>query len=319
MNARKLQDQLAGYLAVRAALGYKDHGLKSLLQGFLNYIAARASDGLLRSAIAVDWAYTTPIARGAGVAGPAHRLSAARGFLSHLHASNPGVEVPQSRLLAAVRSPRPYLYSSEEIARLLKAASDLGPRGSLRPHTYETILGLMASTGIRVGEAIRLKNCDVDLKTEPPVLRIRETKFGKHRVVVLHPTTANKLTQYVQLRRRLGYGKRTDAFFVSEQGGLVSYACLCRWFSRTTRVMGMHPPKGRRTPTLHGLRHHFAVERLTLWCQQGACVQDLAPHLSVYLGHAKPQQSYWYMTATPALLSAAAESFQRFTKPGGAP
>jgi len=319
MNTRELQNQLAGYLKVRAALGYKDRGLKSLLQSFLDYIVPRADDGSVRSAFAVDWAYTTPVARGAGVAGPAHRLSAARGFLRHLHASDPNVEVPQVRLLAVARSPRPYLFSSEEIARLLKAASALGPRGSLRPHTYETILGLMASTGIRVGEAIRLKNCDVQLEMEPPVLRIRETKFGKHRVVVLHPTTAKQLTQYVQLRRRLGYGRRTDAFFVSEQGGLVSYACLCRWFARTTQGMGMHPPKGRRTPTLHGLRHYFAVERLTLWCQQGACVLDLAPHLSVYLGHAKPQQSYWYMTATPALLSTAAESFQRFTKPGGAP
>jgi integrase/recombinase XerD len=319
MSMRKLRDQLEQYLAARSALGIKDRGRKSLLQDFLRYLARIQCDGSIPCQVAVDWAATTPIARATGLAGPARRLSAVRGFLSHLRASNPHVEVPPARLLAAAKGRRPYLYSSEQIADLLKAALTIRPRGSLRPHTYATLLGLMASTGIRVGEAIRLKIFDIELDANPSLLQIRESKFGKSRIVPVHPTTAEKLRRYVRIRTRLEYSKRSDAFFVSERGGHLNYGCLVQWFIRTTRSMGMYPPDGRRTPTLHGLRHYFAIERLTSWCHEGACIQDLAPQLSVYLGHVKPQQSYWYFTATPELLHIAGESFQRFANTGVSP
>ena len=316
MNARELRAQLEQYLSARSALGIKDRGRKTLLQDFLRYLVKMKFDGSIPCRLTIDWATTTPRARATGLAGPARRLSAARGFLSYLRASTDEVEVPAARLLAAAKGRRPYLYSTEQISDLLKAASQLGPKGSLRPHTYQMLLGLMASTGIRVGEAIRLKYTDVELDDEPACLLIRESKFGKSRVVPLHPTTAGKLKNYAELRRRLGYGKRSDAFFVSERGGHIYYGCLVQWFIRATRGLGMYPPAGRRTPTLHGLRHYFAIERLTVWCRQGACVQDLAPQLSVYLGHVKPQQSYWYFTATPELLRAAGESFQHFANTG---
>lgn len=319
MNMQELQDQLEQYLAARSALGMKDRGRKSLLQDFLRYLVNVQCDGFIPCHVAVDWAATTPIARATGLAGPARRLSAVRGFLSPLRASDSRVEVPPARLLAAAKGRRPYLYSSQQIADLLKAALAIRPRGSLRPHTYATLLGLMASTGIRVGEAIRLKNCDVELEPNIPLLQIRESKFGKSRIVPLHPTTAERLRQYVQLRTSLGYSKRSDAFFVSERGGHLNYGCLVQWFIRTTRRMGMYPSDGRRTPTLHGLRHYFAIERLTSWCREGACVQDLAPRLSVYLGHVKPQQSYWYFTATPELLQIAGASFQQFANTGESP
>jgi len=177
----------------------------------------------------------------------------------------------------------------------------------------------MASTGIRVSEAIRLKLGDVELNAEPALLQIRESKFGKSRIVPIHPTTAERLKRYVRLRTRLGRCKHSDTFFLSERGGHLNYGCLVQWFTRTVRDLNMQAADGRRTPTLHGLRHYFAIERLTLWCRQGACVQNLAPQLSVYLGHAKPQQSYWYFTATPELLYIAAESFQRFANTGVSP
>jgi integrase/recombinase XerD len=316
MSMRELQDQLEQYLAARSALGLKDRGRKSLLQDFLRYLMETQYDGSIPCQVALDWAVTTPKARATGLAGPARRLSAARGFLSHLRASNPLVEIPPARLLGAAKGRRPYLYSSEQIADLLKAALTIRPRGSLRPHTYETLLGLMASTGTRVGEAIRLKIYDVELDANPSLLQIRESKFGKSRVVALHQTTAEKLRSYVRKRTSLGYSKRSDAFFVSERAGHLNYGCLVQWFTRTTRSMGMYPPDGRRTPTLHGLRHYFAIERLTLWCHEGACIHDLAPQLSVYLGHVKPQRSYWYFTATPELLHIAGESFQLFANTG---
>jgi integrase/recombinase XerD len=151
----------------------------------------------------------------------AYRLSAARGFLIHLRASIPDTEVPETGLLK--KSPRriPYLFSNDQIRDLLKAASAIGPAGSLRPHTYETILGLMASTGIRVGEAIRLTTGDVKLDPHPPRLQIRESKFRKSRVVPLHPTTTEKLRNYASLRPRIGYGSAETAFFLSERRKLL--------------------------------------------------------------------------------------------------
>jgi integrase/recombinase XerD len=319
MSMQELRNHLEQFLAARSALGLKDRGRRSLLEDFLRYVAEVRCDGSIPVHVAVDWAVTRPKARATGLAGPSRRLSAVRGFLTYLRASNPEVTVPPVRLLAAAKGRRPYLYSADQIATLLDAALAIRRGGPLRPHTYQTLLGLMASTGVRVGEALRLKICDVELDTEPSLLHIRESKFGKSRIVPIHSTTKDRLKCYVRLRTRLGYSKRSDAFFVSERGGHINYGCLVQWFTRTVRGLNMHATDGRRTPTLHGLRHHFAIERLTLWCRQGACVQDLAPQLSVYLGHAKPERSYWYFTATPELLHIAGESFQRFSNTGVSP
>jgi integrase/recombinase XerD len=190
MSMQELRDQLEQYLGARLALGFKDRGRKSLLQDFLRYLVEMQCGDCIPVHVAVNWAATRPKARATGLAGPSRRLSAVRGFLMHLRASNPQVAVPPVRLLAAAKGRRPYLYSSEQIADLLNAALAIRRGGALRPHTYETLLGLMASTGIRVGEAIRLKLCDVELDTEPALLQIKESKFGKSRIVPMHPTTA---------------------------------------------------------------------------------------------------------------------------------
>jgi integrase/recombinase XerD len=314
MTASELKGQLATYLAVRSALGYRDYALRNLLEDFVRYVIASHPDDLIRPGIAVDWACTTSSHNGASRV--AYRLSAARGFLTHLRASFPDTEVPQTGLLK--KSPRriPYLFSREQIANLLKTASNLGPAGSLRPHTYETILGLMANTGIRVGEAIHLKMDDVRLDAHPSRLEIHESKFRKSRLVPLHPTTSERLRLYAHVRAQIGDAGCT-AFFASERRKHLCYETLRSWFARTTWKLGMRPEDGRRTPTLHGLRHYFAVERLTLWCQQGVSVRDLAPNLSVYLGHVSPEESYWYLTSTPALLMTAGDSFQHYATSGG--
>jgi integrase/recombinase XerD len=316
MNARELESRLENYLAARSALGYRDYFLRSLLLDFVRYVVAGCQDRPIRAGTAVDWACSTSGRNGASRL--AYRLSAARGFLTHLRASIPGTEVPQAGLLK--KSPRriPYLFSNNQILDLLKAASTIGPAGSLRPHTYETILGLMASTGIRVGEAIRLTTGDVKLDSHPPRLEIRESKFRKSRLVPLHPTTAEKLRNYVSLRARAANGGAKTALFVSERRKPLCYETLRSWFACTTRELGISAADDRRKPTLHGLRHHFAVERLTLWCQQGEPVGKLTPNLSVYLGHVSPEESYWYLNSTPALLMTAGESFQGFAVPGGA-
>lgn len=180
MRARELERRLEQYLAVRSALGYRDYFLSRLLQDFVRYVVVRHQDEPIRARTAVDWACATSSRNGASRL--AYRLSAARGFLVHLRASVPETEVPEAGLLK--KSPRriPYLFSKDQIVELLKVSSTLGPLDSLRPHTYETILGLMASTGIRIGEAIHLKTENVKLDSDPPRLEIRESKFRKYAV-----------------------------------------------------------------------------------------------------------------------------------------
>jgi len=243
----------------------------------------------------------------------------ARRFLTYLRATLPETEIPHSGLVAAIRRPPPYLLTPPQITALIRAAHALGPRGSLRPQTFTTFLGVLASTGLRVGEAIRLTVQDVHLDATPPVLHIRETKFHKFRWVPLHPTTVVALRRYSAVRTALGYAALSDVFFVSEQGGPLKHGLLRRWFLTVCDTVGLGPTDSGRRPSLRALRHSFAVQRMRRWYEEGQDVQGLLPHLSVYLGHVRPQESYWYLTATPELLAAAAERFRAYAAIGGTP
>ena len=171
---------------------------------------------------------------------------------------------------------------------------------------------------MRIGEAIRLQVDDLKLDADPAYLKVLETKFQKSRLVPLHPTTAAQLRQYLEKRRQFGYAASSAHFFITEQGNRLNRVVLWRTFKSVTQRLGMQPQAGGRRPTFHSLRHYFAVERLRQWYRAGVSVQNLLPHLSVYLGHVGPQESYWYLTATPELLSAAGERFQQYTQIGGA-
>ena len=317
MSHRSLHLHLDAYLSVREALGFQMRAERTLLRDFVGFVELHGDGGAIRAQLAVDWACASSTQRGRG--GAAQRLSMARRFLTYLRATLPETEVPHSGLVASIRWPRPYLLTPPQITALIRAAQDLGPHGSLRPHTFATFLGVLASTGLRVGEAIRLTVQDVHLDATPPVLHIRETKFHKSRMVPLHPTTIVPLRHYTALRTALGYAALSDIFFVSEQGGALTYGPLRRWFLTVWHTVGLRPTDGGRRPSLRALRHSFAVQRMRRWYQEGREVQALLPHLSVYLGHVRPQESYWYLTATPELLAAAAERFRAYAAGGGTP
>lgn len=315
MNKDDLQRSLDSYLAIREALGFRMHTTKILLTDFVEYLIAQNISGPIRAQVALDWACSSSATRGPG--SQAARLSQIRGFLSFLRASVPETEVPDHSLLASPRRPLPKLFTSAEISQMMEAALKMRPRNSLRPLLWQALIGLLASTGLRIGEALRLQTGDVLLKTDPPHLRIVETKFHKSRLVPLHPTTAEQLRQYAEQRKQLGYNALSDHFFISENGKALDQSCAWLSFRRLTRRLGIVPLDGGRHPSLHCLRHTFAVERLRAWYRAGVDVQAMIPNLSVYLGHLRPQESYWYLTAAPELLSAAAERFQRYTEEGG--
>lgn len=317
MSHRDLHLHLDAYLSVREALGFQMRAERTLLRDFVRFVEAHGDGGPIRAQLAVDWACASSTQRGRG--GAAQRLSMARGFLAYLRATLPETEIPHSGLVAAFRRPQPYLLTPQQITRLIETAQQSGPCGTLRPATLATVISVLASTGLRVGEAIRLMVQDVHLNAAPAVLHIRETKFHKSRVVPLHPTMVVPLRHYTTLRTTLGYAALSDSFFVSEQGGPLNHGLLRRWFLAVCHTVGLWPTDGARRPSLRALRHSFAVQRMRLWYQEGRDVQALLPHLSVYLGHVRPQESYWYLTATPELLVAAAERFRTYTAQGGTP
>jgi len=209
--------------------------------------------------------------------------------------------------------PTPYIYSEAQIAALMREASALKPAGSLRPHTYATLIGLLASCGLRPGEAVRLRDADVEMEATPPRLVIRETKFRKSRLVPVDSSTADALRSYASTRKRLGYDNLSQTFLVSESGAPLAYSTVGATFLDIARRLGIHgmaPSHGG--PNLRCLRHTFAVRRLLSWYSQGMDVNKLLPQLSVYLGHAKPQNTYWYLTATPELLRKAGSRFESY-------
>jgi integrase/recombinase XerD len=315
MSPSVLHVQLDAYLSIREALGFQMRAERTLLRDFVNFVESHGVGIPIRAYLAVEWACALSARRGPG--GAAQRLSMARGFLTYLRATIPETEVPDSALVASFRRPKPYLFTPDQIRTLIQDAKKATPQRALRPHTLSTLIGLLASTGLRVGEALRLMVTDVWLESEPPCLHLRETKFYKSRLVPLHPSTADHLRHYADLRTALRYHSLSDVFFISEQGGPLHHGALWRWFTERCRALGMGPTDAGRRPSLSALRHSFAVERMRLWYHEGVDVQARLPHLSVYLGHVRPQESYWYLSATPELLTIAAERFRFYAAEGG--
>jgi integrase/recombinase XerD len=314
MPAAGLLDRLERYLALRRALGFHMRDEERRLRDFVVFIEAHGTDGPVQAQTAIAWVCST--GDRCGTSGQAQRLSMVRGFLAFLRAAEPETEVPGPRVLRRPVRPTPHIYSEAEVEALMTAARQLPPPGSLRPVTFRTLIGLLLSTGLRVGEALRLQETDVELDQDPPRLVVRLTKFRKSRLVPVHPSTAAALRTYAELRRRLGYSRRCSAFFISERRGPLRRTALTATFLSLARQIGLRGPAGEKGPSLQCFRHTFAVRRLLAWCAEGADVRARLPELSVYLGHVRPQATYWYLTAAPELLRLASDRFEAHVHAG---
>jgi integrase len=297
-----LRQALAGYLAVRRALGYKLARPEKLLGQFITYLET-AGATTLTTEHALAWA-TLP----AGDASwHAYRLSAVRGFATYLRTIDPSVQVPPADLIPwRPRRATPYLYSGSDITALIAAAASL--RFPLRTATYQTLIGLLAVTGMRVGEAIRLDRADVDL--DIGVITVRESKFGKSRLVPLHPTTSAALRGYLQLRDRLHPRPSVPAMFISPAGTRLLYCNVHSTFQRLARHAGLQPRSASCRPRIHDLRHSFAVASLLDAYAAGQDGQARLALLSTYLGHVDPAATYWYLSAAPELLALAGQRLE---------
>lgn len=298
-----LEAQLADYLRIRRALGFKLERAEKLLAQYLEHLDRHGEEHVTVDN-ALGWA-TMPAAGSASWW--ASRLSVVRGFASYLHALDPTHEVPPADTLA--RRPRraiPYLYSDREIAALIAATAAL--RGQLRRATYRTLIGLLAVTGMRVGEAIRLDRPDLDPRHG--VLTVRESKFGKSRELPLHPSTVAALGRYLRVREAHHHAHVSDALLISPAGTRLIYCNVHATFRQLRRDAGLQPRSPACRPRIHDIRHAFAVRTLLDWYRAGVEVQPRLPLLSTYLGHVHPRHTYWYLSAAPELLAIAGQRLQ---------
>jgi integrase/recombinase XerD len=299
-----LQAAAREYLAVRRALGFKLRGHDRLLEQFITFLTDIGAP-TITTAAAVAWATRPPQVQPVRYA---QRLCVVRGFAGYLHALDAVVEVPPLDLLSYRRQRRmPYLYSQIEIQALIAATGLLRP--PLRAATYRGVFGLLAVTGMRVGEVIALDEDDVDLRCG--VLSIRQAKFGKHRQLPIHASTVTALRTYATVRAQLCPRPRGPSFFVSTRGTRLIYHCVHTTFAQLLTRTGTTAPPGAGTPTIHGLRHSFAVATLRDWYRAGADVTAKLPVLSAYMGHAHPASTYWYLSTTPDLLALATQRLEQ--------
>jgi integrase len=224
-----------------------------------------------------------------------------RRFAEYLSAIDPRTEVPAQKLLPyQFRRQAPYLYRDEEVLRLIAAARRINPSNELKGAIYATLFGLLAVTGMRVGEAIGLDREDVDLKHA--LLTIRRAKGNKSRLVPLHPSTERVLRRYVTIRDKTFPEPISRSFFVSEMGTRLLHCTVNRWFLLMARQIGLRKPGERHGPRLHDLRHRFAINTLLTWYRSNTDVEAHLPELTTYLGHVHVRHTYWYLSAAPELL-----------------
>jgi integrase/recombinase XerD len=298
------------YLTLRRSLGFKLRDDGKLLLAFVKFMEQhRASYITMKLALA--WAQQPSAVQPAYWA---HRLSVVRIFARHRSAFDPRTQIPVPGLLPfQPKRARPYLYSDAEIKALLSAALKMPcryERGKLRPWVYYCLFGLLAVSGLRLGEARNLALEDVDL--EAAVLTIRGAKCGKTRLVPLHHSTCQILAEYIRRRNRHWRGRPVCShLFVSSGGRRLDGADIHRAFYALSRKIGLRSPTDNHGPRLHDMRHRFATNTLVRWYRSGEDVERKLPYLSAYLGHGHVSDTYWYLSVCPELMREAMSRLER--------
>jgi integrase/recombinase XerD len=300
-----LQQAVEDYLALRRGLGFKLREYGVCLTEFISFLKKQGVVHVTTK-LAVEYAtqrqHETPVSW-------SRRLGIIRGFARYRYGTDHQTEIPPTGLLR-FRSQRahPYVYSQDEIRKLLQAALDIESPHKLQPYTYYCLFGLLAVTGMRLGEAINLQPHDVDW-TEG-VLTIRGAKFGKTRLVPVHRSTLAVLRDYADLRDAIFAKRALPTFLVTSHGTKLGKSTLSCVFRQLSRQIGIRKPGVRQGPRLHDFRHRFAVQTLLRWYRRGESVPQRMPVLSTYLGHANVSGTYWYLSSTPELLVAASKRIE---------
>jgi len=307
-----LQALVCDYLAERHRLGFELKSCGRTLMSFACYVDALEHCGPLTVEIMAQWARQDKWGRD-DPATWARRLMLLRPFIRYLRQFEPRTEVPDESIFGPTQARlTPHIYREQEIVDLLTGARALRPPGGLRPATYETLFGLIATAGLRVSEAVHLLEADVDLKLG--LLTVRQTKFAKSRQLPLHPSAVEALSRYRYKRSHCVAVTAEMPFFVSSKGGGLSLRQVARVFAALRQQLGWVSRGGHDQPRTHDLRHTFAVRRMMLWQAQGVEIDQAMLALSTYMGHAKISNTYWYLTAVPELMAVAAGKFEKFAR-----
>ncbi len=295
------------YLKLRRTLGFKLTNTHYFLKDFTSFME-REHAPYITTELALRWAKqpqnTLP-------SWWSKRLSAIRSFARDMKTIDPRHEVPPNGILPGKYQRRtPYIYSNEEVLALLQACEWL-PRGNgLLSHTYYTVFGLLAVTGMRISEITALQRKDVDLTQG--ILTIRDSKFQKSRAIPVHESTVHVLREYAHLRDRIFPNCKLSNFFLTDIGTGLSHLTIRHAFIRLSRKIGLRGPTDSAGPRVHDLRHRFAVNTIIRWYRQGVNVDHLIPILSTYLGHTKASDTYWYLSAVPELIGLTATRLEKY-------
>ena len=296
-----LRHALEEYLNLRRSLGFKLLEAGKGLHDFVTYMEQHRAS-YITQALALSWAQQPVNVQ------PSHwarRLSFVRGFARYRSASDSRTQIPQQGLLPfQPKRARPYLYSDDEIKRLLSASLKMPcryERGALRPWVFHCLFGLLSVSGLRLSEARNLELQDVDLKAA--VLTIRGAKFGKTRLVPLHSSTCKVLADYIARRGRHWAGRPVSSYlFVSSLGNRLDGGEIHRTFYALSRKTGLRGPCDSHGPRLHDMRHRFATKTLVAWYRDGQDLERRLPFLSAYLGHVHVADTQWYLSSSPELM-----------------
>lgn len=301
-----LQKYLEEYLSLRQALGYKLRTHRSSLSNFVNFAIAQKAVSITTQ-LALAWALKP------GAADPkwwAYRLRMVHHFALFVRARDHVCEVPPLKLLPYSHlRPKPYIYREEEISRLITAAQALPCRKKIRGLTYSTLFALLWVTGLRISEALALDNEDVDFHHR--LLTIRNTKFGKSRLVPVHVSTAKALEHYARCRDDVFVKPRSSSFFLTTLGTRPTSAIVQLTFKQLCFKIGIRDTPHGKGPRIHDMRHSFAVKSLIDIHRANKDIEQRVYTLSVYLGHNGPSATYWYFSAVPELLELALRGLER--------
>ena len=307
MKISSMTEQARDYLEFKRKLGYQLHVEGKELLLFARYVDQTGHKEPVTTEIAVRWA---KLPQSADPVYWARRYEVVRRFAKHRFLFDSRTEIPPKRLLgSSKRRLSPHIYSDEEIAALLQAASLLKPTDSLHPRTYLTLFGLLVSTGLRISEALNLSREDVDLKTN--IITVTQTKFKKSRLVPISSSTSQALQDYLAFRDACHPWVKAEGCFISKKGISLNYRQVLYVFMKLRLHLGW-TGKGKRPPKIHDFRHTFAVKRLLKWVEEGKNPDRKMLALSVYLGHAQVTDTYWYLSAVPALLAVVSKRFENF-------
>ena len=301
-----VRNAIEDYIALRRSLGFKLHGMATSLGKFASFLEQKEAP-YITTALALEWAMQTVDHS------PSHwaqRLGFVRVFARHWSATDPRTEIPPAGLLPfRARRARPYLYTEQEIQRLLTAAKSLSSSSGLRPWTYHCLFGLLAVSGLRISEAIKLERQDVDFHQE--LLTIRQTKFNKSRLIPLHTSTRDVLTEYAEHRDRLVPSPRSSCFLLNDCGRCLERSTVLRTFHDLSRQIGLRGPSEHTGPRIHDFRHRFSLNTLIQWYRAGEDIERRLPVLSTFLGHTHVADTYWYLSVHPELMGLATSRLEQ--------